>query len=205
MKRGVKKVQLVTSDAHEGLKSALSQVFSGASWQRCRVHFMRNILAHVPKKDKCAVADAVRMIFNQPDRYTAGIQLHRLAQSLQKYYPKAAKLLLEAEEDILAFMAFPREHWSRIQSINLLERIYKEVKRRTNVVGVFPDQDSLFRLAGMGLIEIDDNWRAGRRYFQIESMEVLKDWKKDSEKEKTSFLVDVIADFSLEAQSNLHH
>ncbi len=200
VKRGLKNVQLIISDAHEGLKEALSQVFTGASWQRCRVHFMRNILALIPKKDKCAVADAVRMIFDQPDRFTAGVQLHKLAQSLQNYYPKAAQLLIEAEEDILAYKMFPREHWRRIHSINPLERMHKEVKRRTNVVGVFPDQGSVFRLAGMLLIEIDDDWRVGRRYFQEDSMQLLKDWKNIPEKVKTSFLVNVAADLSLEAQ-----
>jgi putative transposase len=200
VKRGLKNVQLIISDAHEGLKEALSQVFTGASWQRCRVHFMRNILALIPKKDKCAVADAVRMIFDQPDRYTAGLQLHGLAQRLHNYYPKAAQLLIEAEDDILAYKMFPREHWRRIHSINPLERMHKEVKRRTNVVGVFPDQGSVFRLAGMLLIEIDDDWRVGRRYFQEDSMELLKDWKSIPEKEKTSFLGNVAADLSLEAQ-----
>jgi len=199
VKRGLKNVQLVISDAHEGLKKALSQVFTGAGWQRCRVHFMRNVLSVIPKKDKCAVADAIRMIFDQPDRYTAGVQLHRLVQSMQNYYPKAAQLLIEAEEDILAYKMFPREHWRRIHSINPLERMHKEVKRRTNVVGVFPDQASVFRLAGMLLIEMDDDWRVGRRYFQEDSMQILKDWKTIPEKEKTSFLVNVAVDLPLEA------
>ena len=101
VKRGLKTVQLVISDAHEGLKKALSQIFIGASWQRCRVHFMRNVLAHIPRRDKGAVADAVRMIFNQPDRYSVGIQLHGLAQNMRPLYPQAVNLLVEAEEDIL--------------------------------------------------------------------------------------------------------
>ena len=205
VKRGLKNVQLVISDAHEGLKKAVSQVFTGASWQRCRVHFMRNVLAHIPKRDKLAVADAVRMVFNQPDRYSAGLQLHGLAQNVEGLYPQAAKLLLEAEEDILVYKTFPREHWRRIHSTNPLERLHKEVKRRTKVVGVFPDRASVLRLVGMNLKEIDDDWQAGRNYFQLESMQLLKDWKKDSEKEKTSFLVNVTTDLSLEAQSKLHH
>jgi len=205
VKRGLRSVQLVISDAHEGLKKALSQVFTGASWQRCRVHFMRNILAHIPRRDKRAVADAVRMIFNQPDRYAADLQLHGLAQNMEVLYPQAAKLLVEAEEDILAYKTFPREHWRRIHSTNPLERLHKEVKRRTKVVGVFPDQASVLRLVGMNLKEIDDDWRAGRYYFQHESMQLLKDLKSVPEKEKTSFLVNVMTDLSLEAQSNLHH
>jgi transposase-like protein len=205
VKRGLKKVQLVISDAHVGLKKAIEQVFSGASWQRCRVHFMRNVLAHVPKRDKRAIADAVRMVFEQPDRYAAGLQLHGLAQNVQDKYPQVAKLLVEAEEDILVYKTFPREHWRRIHSINQLERIHKEVKRRTNVVGIFPNDDAVFRLAGMILKEMDEDWRASRRYFQLESMQLLKDWKSVPEKEKTSFLVNTAADLSLEAQSNLHH
>ena len=205
VKRGLRSVQLVISDAHEGLKKALRQVFTGASWQRCRVHFMRNVLAHIPRQDKRAVADAVRMVFNQPDRHTAGLQLHGLAQNMGDLYPQAAKLLLEVEEDILVYKTFPREHWRRIHSTNPLERIHKEVKRRTKVVGVFPDQASVLRLVGMNLKEIDDDWRAGRNYFQHESMQMLKDLKSVPEKEKTSFLVNVMTDLSLEAQSNLHH
>jgi len=205
VKRGLRSVQLVISDAHEGLKKALRQVFTGASWQRCRVHFMRNVLAHIPRQDKRAVADAVRMIFNQPDRHSAGLQLHGLAQNMGDLYPQAAKLLLEVEEDILVYKTFPREHWRRIHSTNPLERIHKEVKRRTKVVGVFPDQASVLRLVGMNLKEIDDDWRAGRNYFQHESMQMLKDLKSVLEKEKTSFLVNVMTDLSLEAQSNLHH
>lgn len=198
-------VQLVISDAHVGLKSALSQVFIGASWQRCRVHFMRNVLAHIPRRDKRAVADAVRMIFNQPDRYSAGLQLHGLAQNMSAYYPEAAKLLLEAEEDILVYKTFPREHWRRIHSTNPLERLHKEVKRRTKVVGVFPDRSSVLRLVGMNLKEIDDDWRAGRRYFHQESMYLLKDWEKNSKKESVSFLSTVSTDLSSEAHPNLHH
>ena len=205
VKRGLRSVQLVISDAHEGLKKALRQVFTGASWQRCRVHFMRNVLAHIPRHDKRAVADAVRLIFNQPDRHSAGLQLHGLAQNMGDLYPQAAKLLLEVEEDILVYKTFPREHWRRIHSTNPLERIHKEVKRRTKVVGVFPDQASVLRLVGMNLKEIDDDWRAGRNYFQHESMQMLKDLKSVPEKEKTSFLVNVMTDLSLEAQSNLHH
>jgi transposase-like protein len=140
-----------------------------------------------------------------PCHCPAGLQLDGLAQNIEGLYPQAAILLLEAEEDILVYKTFPREHWRRIHSTNPLERLHKEVKRRTKVVGVFPDQASVLRLVGMNLKEIDDDWRAGRHYFQQDSMQLLKNWKSVPEKGKTSFLVNVITDLSLEAQSNLHH
>ena len=170
VRRGLKGVQLVTSDAHEGLKKALGQVLAGASWQRCRVHFMRNLLAHVPRGDKSMVAAALRTIFAQPDRQAAGIQLAEAVQAMQRRWPKAAELLEKAEADILAYMVFPPELWTRIYSTNPLERLNKEVKRRTNVVGVFPDGASATRLVGAVLLEIADEWQVGRRYFSLEAM-----------------------------------
>ena len=137
-RRGLTGVQLVTSDAHEGLKKAMSQVLAGVSWQRCRVHFMRNLLAHVPRGDKSIVAAALRTIFAQPDRQAAGVQLAEVVQAMQRRWPKAAELLAQTEDDILAYMVFPAELWTRIYSTNPLERLNKEVKRRTTVVGVFP-------------------------------------------------------------------
>jgi putative transposase len=171
--RGLREVQLVTSDAHEGLKKALGQVLIGATWQRCRVHFMRNLLAHIPKRDKAMVAAAVRTLFVVADRTAAGQQLTGVATALQKRYPKAAALLLEAETDILAYMDFPQSHWRRIYSTNPLERLNKEIKRRTNVVGIFPDRDSVIRLVGSLLMETDDEWQIGRRYFSQASMKAL--------------------------------
>ncbi len=173
--RGLHGVQLVISDAHEGLKAAIGQVFSGATWQRCRVHCLRNLLAHVPQGDKAMVAAAVRTIFAQPNRQAAGQQLQEVVQALQARWPQAAKVLLEAEEDVLAYMAFPREHWTRIFSTNVLERLNREVKRRTEVVGVFPDVPSIIRLVGAVLLEIDDEWQIERRYFSLESMHKLKE------------------------------
>jgi putative transposase len=170
VRRGLKGVQLVTSDAHEGLKAALEQVLTGVSWQRCRVHFMRNLLAHVPRGDKSIVAAALRTIFAQPDRQAAGVQLAEVVQAMQRRWPKAAELLAQAEDDILAYMAFPAELWTRIYSTNPLERLNKEVKRRTNVVGVFPDGGSVIRLVGAVLLEIADEWQVGRRYFSLETM-----------------------------------
>lgn len=170
VRRGLKGVQLVTSDAHESLKGALGQVLTGVTWQRCRVHFMRNLLAHVPRGDKSIVAAALRTIFAQPDRQAAGVQLAEVVQAMQRRWPKAAQLLAQAEDDILAYMAFPAELWTRIYSTNPLERLNKEVKRRTNVVGVFPDGGSVMRLVGAVLLEIADEWQVGRRYFSLETM-----------------------------------
>jgi transposase-like protein len=170
VKRGLKGVQLVISDAHEGLKAAVNTVFAGSSWQRCRVHFVRNVLAHIPKGDKAMMAAAVRTIFAQPDRKAAGKQLRYVAETISTRWPKASQLLLIAEEDVLAFMAFPRAHWTRIYSTNILERLNKEVKRRTKVVEIFPDTPSVIRLVGTLLAEADDEWQIRRRYFSKESM-----------------------------------
>ena len=205
VKRGLKRVQLVISDAHEGLKKALHQVFTGASWQRCRVHFMRNLLARIPHKDKKEVADAVRLIFEQPSLQSAQDQLRQLAEKMEPFYPKAAILLLEAEPDILAYKSFPKEHWRRIHSTNLVERLNKEIKRRTKVIGVFPDQPSVFRLVGSLLNEIDDEWRANqRRYFSVESMQLMIDSKRFLNKEKTLFLVDLATDINVEAHKPIY-
>jgi len=173
VQRGLRGVQLVISDSHEGLKAALSQVLAGATWQRCRVHFMRNVLAHVPHGDKSMIAAALRTFFAQPNRQAAGQQLQEVVRSMLPRWPKAAQLVAEAEEDILAYMAFPLEHWTRIYSTNPLERLNKEVKRRTNVVGVFPDEAAVVRLIGAVLLEQADEWEVDRRYFSQESMRRL--------------------------------
>ncbi|HEY5671752.1 MAG TPA: IS256 family transposase, partial [Anaerolineales bacterium] len=174
VERGLKGVQLVISDAHEGLKAAIGQALSGAAWQRCRVHFMRNVLAHVPKRDKALVAAAIRTIFAQSDREAARQQLAEVVKAMRSRWPQAAEILERAKDDILAYMAFPQKHWTRIYSTNPLERLNKEVKRRTNVVGVFPDQPAVLRLAGSILMEIDDEWQAAdRRYFSLDTMREL--------------------------------
>jgi transposase-like protein len=200
VKRGIQKVQLVISDAHEGLKQAISQVFTGASWQRCRVHFMRNVLARIPHKDKKAVAEAVRLIFEQPSLQNAKDQLRQLVDRINPIYPKAATLLLDAETDILAYKSFPKEHWRRIHSTNMIERLNKEIKRRTKVVGIFPDQPAVIRLVGTLLMDCDDDWRASqRKYFSRESMHFMIDYKRFHKIEKPSFLVDLAANVSVEA------
>jgi transposase-like protein len=175
VRRGLTGVQLVTSDAHEGLKAAVDHVLSDATWQRCRVHFMRNVLAHIPKGSKSVVAAALRTIFAQPDKAAATQQLREVVKAMASRWPRGADVVARAEEDVLAYMAFPAEHWTRIYSTNPLERLNEEVKRRTNVVGVFPDEASVLRLVGSVLIEVWDDWQVGRRYFSQESMRRLSE------------------------------
>jgi len=173
VQRGLRGVRLVISDAHEGLRAAVAQTLAGCAWQRCRVHFMRNLLARVPQGDKAMVTAAVRTIFAQPNRQAANQQLGVVVQAMESRWPRAAQLLSEAEDDVLAYMAFPVDHWARIYSTNPLERLNKEIKRRVNVVGVFPDVPSVERLVGSLLIEINDEWQVERRYFSLESMRKL--------------------------------
>jgi putative transposase len=168
--RGVSGVRLVISDAHPGLKRAISEVFLGAGWQRCRVHFMRNLLTLVPKSAQAMVAAAVRPIFQQLSRAQAQAQLAQVCESLRPRFPKAVELLEGAEEEILAFYDFPCEHWRQIYSTNPLERLNKELKRRSVVVGIFPNRASAVRLIGALLAEQNDEWLVGRRYFSEASM-----------------------------------
>jgi putative transposase len=129
----------------------------------------------VPQGDKVVVAAAVRTFFAQPHRPAAGQQVQEVVKALEGRWPKAAKVLADAEEDVLAYMAFPPEHWTRLYSTNPLERLNREVKRRTDIVGIFPDQDSVIRLVGSVLQEIDDEWQIERRYFSQDSMRKLKE------------------------------
>jgi putative transposase len=172
--RGLSGVQLVISDAHTGLKKAIKRVLSGASWQRCRVHFMRNALARVPKGQAEWVAAAIRTIFAQPDADLVRAQVETVAASLQAQLPQVAALLRDAREDLTAFAAFPPAHWRKIWSTNPLERLNREVKRRTDVVGIFPNDTALLRLASCVLIEAHDEWQVcDRRYLSEESMTEL--------------------------------
>ena len=167
-------MQLVISDAHEGLKAAVRRVLGGASWQRCRVHFNRNILARVGKAHGEMVTATIRTIFAQPDADTARGQLRFVADRLAGQFPAVADALVDAEEDLLAYAAFPKAHWRRIWSTNPLERVNKELKRRANVVGIFPDDAAVIRLIGAVLMEQHDEWQvAERRYFSDESMKPL--------------------------------
>ncbi len=168
--RGVRGVQLVVSDAHQGLKQAIREVFVGASWQRCRVHFVRNVLARVPKSAQAMVAATIRTIFQQPDRRAAQAQLAHVVATLEDRFPKVVPLLVEAEEEILTFYDFPPEHWRQVYSTNPLERLNKELKRRSAVVGIFPNRDAVLRLLGAVLAEQNDEWLVGRRYFSEASM-----------------------------------
>ena len=178
VKRGLNGVQLVVSDSHLGLREAIDTVLAGASWQRCRVHFMRNALARVPRGTQEMVAAAIRTIFAQPDRPAAHEQLRRICESLQRY-PSVVSLLEEA--DILAHMSFPAEHWRQLHSTNPLERLNKEIKRRSNVVGIFPNHQAVIRLVGAVLMEQQDEWEITRRYFSMESMRrVLEQPKEDT-------------------------
>jgi putative transposase len=169
--RGLSGVKLVISDAHSGLTKAIGTVFQGASWQRCRVHFMRNVLAVVPRASGEMVASIIRTIFAQPDRQHVASQFDEVSRMLQKLHPKVAVMLDDARDDILAFAGFPAKHWRQIWSTNPMERVNKEIKRRTDVVGVFPNPAALLRLAGAVLVEQHDEWEAGdRRYLSEASM-----------------------------------
>lgn len=171
VKRGLRGVRLAISDAHEGLRQAIAKVLGGATWQRCRVHFMRNLLSVVPKTAQDTVAAIVRTIFVQPDHPSAMAQLAEVAKVIRGRFPQAADLLEDASEDLLAHLHFPREHRRRLHSTNPLERLHKEIKRRTNVVGIFPNRASLVRMVATLLQEQDDEWQvADRRYFSVGSM-----------------------------------
>jgi transposase-like protein len=171
--RGLSGVQLVTSDAHEGLKGAIAAVLQGASWQRCRTHFMRNALCLVPKGTQQMVAATIRTVFVQPDAASAREQWRRVADQLRPRFPRVAQLLDSAEEEVLAYLAFPQEHWRQIWSNNPQERLNKEVKRRTDVVGIFPNDRAIVRLVGAVLAEYHDEWQVARRYFSAESVAKL--------------------------------
>jgi putative transposase len=172
--RGLAGVQLVISDAHAGLKAAIGTVMQGAAWQRCRVHFMRNVLAKVPKADGEMVASWIRTIFTMTTPDLVRGQLDHVAATLEPKYPVVAAMLLEAKTDITAFADFPAAHWRKIWSTNPLERLNKEVKRRTDVVGIFPNNAALLRLTACVLIEAHDEWQdAGRRYLSEATMALL--------------------------------
>jgi putative transposase len=172
--RGLSGVVLVISDAHTGLKNAIRKTMSGASWQRCRVHLMRNLLARVPKGHAEMVAATVRTIFAQPDPHSTRTQLRLVADMLRERHPAVSDLLIEAEADVTAYAAFPYPHWKKIWSTNPLERLMREIKRRADVVGIFPDDASILRLVGAVLAEQHDEWQVtDRRYLSEESMALI--------------------------------
>ena len=162
--RGLGGVELVVSDAHQGLRGAIAAVFSGASWQRCRTHFMTNLLTRVPRRAQPWVATMVRTIYQQPSPDEVHAQLDRVTDQLQNRFPQVASLLDEAGPDVLAFSSFPLAHWKKIWSNNPQERLNKEIRRRTDVVGIFPNRPAVRRLVGAVLAEQHDEWAVGRRY-----------------------------------------
>jgi transposase-like protein len=168
--RGLSGVKLVSSDAHPGLVDAIAATLTGAAWQRCRTHFMRNLLTRVPKSAQGFVATMVRTIFAQPDAATVHEQHARIVAQLETRFPEAAALLDEAGPDLLAFTPFPKEHWRQLWSNNSLERLNKEIRRRTDVVGIFPDRAAIVRLVGAVLAEQNDEWAVARRYMSAESI-----------------------------------
>lgn len=172
--RGVRGVKLVISDAPSGLRQAIKEVFLGAAYQRCRVHFMRNLLSRVPKSAQAMVAATVRTIFDQPDRAAAEAQLLQVVEALQDRFPAVTQLLLDAEGEILTFYDFPPEHRRQVYSTNPLERLNKELKRRGAVVGIFPNRGAVLRLFGALLAEQNDEWLvAGHRYMSEISLRKL--------------------------------
>jgi putative transposase len=181
--RGLGGVQLVISDAHSGLKQAIEAVLIGAAWQRCRVHFLRNVLAQVPKGHAEMVAAAIRTIFAQPDPGHVREQLDTIAGMLGRQLPKVETMLREACTDVTAFADFPVSHWKKIWSTNPLERVNKEIKRRTDVVGVFPNPAALLRLAGSVLVETHDEWQVSERRYLSEGSMALLDPNPDTPKE----------------------
>ena len=172
MRRGLTGVKLVISDAHEGLKTAITRIFS-ATWQRCRVHAMRNALAYVPKGQHTMVAAAIRQAFIQPDHDNAVQTWRHVADQLRARWPKLGTFMDNAEADVLAYMAFPAQHRTKLHSTNPLERLNKEVKRRADVVGIFPNEDGIVRLIGAVLLEANDEWQLLSRYMQVEAMAEL--------------------------------
>jgi transposase-like protein len=166
-------MQLVISDAHEGLRKALAACFAGASWQRCKVHFLRSATASVPKQHAPAVLAVLKTIFLQPTPETARAAVEHALRVLEPPFPRVAALLRQAEPDLLAYLVFPVDHWRSISSTNVLERLNAEIDRRAKVVGIFPNTAALLRLTTAVLAEQDDEWSDGRRHFSLLSMAQL--------------------------------
>ena len=174
-RRGLRGVKLVISDAHEGIKAAIAKVLH-ATWQRCRVHFMRNVLAYAGRQGRRVVAAFIGTAFVQDDAETASKQWRQVADQLRPKVPKLAAFMDEAETDVLAFMGFPKDHRPKIHSINPIERLNGEIKRRTDVVGIFPNEDAITRLIGALLLEQNDEWAVQRgRYMSLETIAPLSD------------------------------
>lgn len=174
-RRGLNGVKLVISDAHEGLKAAVTKVLS-ATWQRCRVHFLRNLLAHAGKQGRRLVAAFVDTAFAQPDAASAKIQWRQVADQMRPKLPKLAAIMDEAEDDVLAYMTFPKAHWPKLHSTNPIERLNGEIKRRADVIGIFPNEAAIRRLVGAILMEQNDEWAVQRcRYMTLETMTAVSE------------------------------
>jgi putative transposase len=190
--RGLSGVQLVTSDCHQGLRDAIASVLPGAAWQRCRTHYHRNLLTRVPKSAQPWVSTLVRTIFEQPDAASVRAQHAQVVTALEAKFPQAAAHLDEARDDILAFTAFPREIWRQVWSNNPQERLNKEVRRRTDVVGIFPGRSAIIRLAGAVLAEQNDEWTEARRYMGPEILAACRKSKTSTETSETDVTIDAI-------------
>src|SRR5690606_8686837 len=174
-RRGLRGVKHVVSDAHEGIKAAVSKVLS-ATWQRCRVHFMRNALAHAGKSGRRVVSAFIATAFAQDTPEAASTQWRNVADQIRPKVPKLATLMDSAEQDVLAYMTFPRQHWAKLHSTNPIERLNGEIKRRTEVVGIFPNDDAIVRLVGALLLEQNDEWAVQRsRYMTLETIAAMSD------------------------------
>ena len=173
-RRGLRGVKLVISDAHEGLKAAAAKVLK-ATWQRCRVHFIRNALAYAGKGQRQMVLALINTVFAQDSAEAASAQWRTVADQLRGKFPKLAAMMDEAEPDVLAFKSFPKAHWAQIASTNPLERLNAEIKRRTNVVGIFPNDAAITRLVGALLLEQNDEWQLQRRYLQLEGLQAISE------------------------------
>ena len=174
-RRGLRGVKLVVSDAHEGIKAAVSKVLC-ATWQRCRVHFMRNALAHAGKSGRRVVSAFIATAFAQDTPEAASTQWRNVADQIRPKVPKLATLMDNAEQDVLAYMTFPRQHWAKLHSTNPIERLNGEIKRRTEVVGIFPNDDAIVRLVGALLLEQNDEWAVQRsRYMTLETIATMSD------------------------------
>ena len=175
VRRGLRGVKLVISDGHEGIKASVSKILT-ASWQRCRVHFMRNVLAHAGRSGRRVVSAFIATAFAQEDAGQARAQWRRVADQLRPKVPKLAAMMDEAELDVLAYMSFPSQHRAKLHSTNPLERLNGEIKRRTDVVGIFPNEDAIVRLVGAILLEQNDEWAVQRaRYITLESITPISD------------------------------
>jgi len=172
--RGLRGVRLVVADDHKGLRAAASKVFH-ATLQRCRVHWMRNALAHAGPKQRPAVVALLKTIFAQESAEAAREQWHQVADALREKYPKLAAMMDESRDDVLAYMDFPREHWAQIASTNPIERLNGEVKRRSDVVGIFPNDKAVVRLVGALMLEQNDEWAVCRRYMTLEGLKPVSD------------------------------